>query len=144
MYGPEHVLPVVRSEAEREDAHPVFDGMMNNQIGKTFSRDEVRQKVIPAYMGLIKQADDQMGRLFAWLEETGRMQDTMIVVTSDHGDYLGDHWLGEKNLFHEPSIKVPLIIYDPRAEADATRGTTCDELVEAIDLLPHLLGGRGR
>ncbi|UWQ59254.1 sulfatase-like hydrolase/transferase [Leisingera caerulea] len=143
MYGPEHVLPVVRSEVEREDAHPVFDGMMNNQIGKTFSRDEVRQKVIPAYMGLIKQADDQMGRLFAWLEETGRMQDTMIVVTSDHGDYLGDHWLGEKNLFHEPSIKVPLIIYDPRAEADATRGATCDELVEAIDLLPTFLEAAG-
>ncbi|MDC0658351.1 sulfatase-like hydrolase/transferase [Leisingera sp. SS27] len=143
MYGKEHVLPVVRSEGEREDTHPVFGGMMNNQIGKTFSRDEVRAKVIPAYMGLIKQADDQIGRLFNWLEETGRMQDTMIVVTSDHGDYLGDHWLGEKNLFHEPSIKVPLIIYDPRPEADATRGTTCDELVEAIDLLPTFLEAAG-
>lgn len=139
MYGPDHVLPVVRSEQERQDAHPVFDGMMNNQIGKTFSRDEVREKVIPAYMGLIKQADDQMGRLFAYLQETGRMEDTMIVVTSDHGDYLGDHWLGEKNLFHEPSIKVPLIIYDPRAQADVTRGSTCDALVEAIDLAPTFL-----
>ena len=58
----------------------------------------------------------------------------MIVVTSDHGDYLGDHWLGEKDLFHEPSVKIPLIIYDPRRPADATRGTTCDALVESIDL----------
>ncbi|MEX0368645.1 MAG: sulfatase/phosphatase domain-containing protein, partial [Ruegeria sp.] len=88
----------------------------------------------PAYMGLIKQADDQMGRLFQWLEETGHMEDTMIVVTSDHGDYLGDHWLGEKDLFHDPSVKVPLIVYDPSAEADATRGTVCDALVESIDL----------
>ncbi|MGR3760395.1 sulfatase-like hydrolase/transferase [Roseobacteraceae bacterium NS-SX3] len=143
MYGPEHVLPAVRSEGEREDAHPVFAGMMNNRIGQAFSRDEVRQKVIPAYMGLIKQADDQMGRLFGWLEETGRMADTMIVVTSDHGDYLGDHWLGEKNLFHDVSIKVPLIVYDPRPEADAARGTTCDELVEAIDLLPTFLEAAG-
>ncbi|MFV1465566.1 MULTISPECIES: sulfatase-like hydrolase/transferase [unclassified Phaeobacter] len=143
MYGPEHVLPAVRSSAERENAHPVFAGMMNNQIGQAFSREEVRQKVIPAYMGLIKQADDQMGRLFSWLEATGRMKDTMIVVTSDHGDYLGDHWLGEKNLFHEPSIKVPLIIYDPRPEADATRGTTCDALVESIDLLPTFLEAAG-
>ena len=63
----------------------------------------------------------------------------MIVFTSDHGDYLGDHWLGEKELFHEPSVKVPLIIYDPVAEADATRGTVCDELVEAIDLAPTFL-----
>jgi len=58
----------------------------------------------------------------------------MIVLTSDHGDYLGDHWLGEKDLFHEASVKVPLIIYDPRPEADSTRGTTCDALVESIDL----------
>ena len=55
----------------------------------------------------------------------------MIVLTSDHGDYLGDHWLGEKDLFHEPSVKVPMIVYDPRAEANKTRGTTCDALVES-------------
>ncbi len=80
-----------------------------------------------------------MGRLFAYLEETGQMDNTMIVITSDHGDYLGDHWLGEKDLFHECSVKVPLIIYDPSAEADATRGTVCDELVESIDLVPTFL-----
>ena len=58
----------------------------------------------------------------------------MIVLTSDHGDYLGDHWKGEKDLFHEPSVKIPLIVYDPSSDADATRGTVCDELVESIDL----------
>ncbi|MFW8595680.1 sulfatase-like hydrolase/transferase [Cribrihabitans neustonicus] len=143
MYGPEHVLPAMRSAGERADPHPVFAGMMNNPIGRAFSREEVRQKVIPAYMGLIKQADDQMGRLFGWLEKTGRMQDTMIVLTSDHGDYLGDHWLGEKNLFHEVSVKVPLIVFDPRPEADATRGTVCGELVEAVDVLPTFLEAAG-
>ncbi|MGB0968209.1 MAG: sulfatase-like hydrolase/transferase [Halocynthiibacter sp.] len=137
MYGPEHVVAAQKSPRERQDPHPVYNAFMNNQIGQTFSRDEVREKVIPAYMGLIKQADDQMGRLFAYLEETGRMEDTMIVVTSDHGDYLGDHWLGEKDLFHEPSVKVPLIVYDP--SPDAVRGATCDALVEAIDLLPTFI-----
>ncbi len=71
------------------------------------------------------------------------MDNTMIVFTSDHGDYLGDHWLGEKELFHEPSVKVPLIIYDPTAEADAARGTVCDELVESIDLAPTFLAAVG-
>ena len=47
----------------------------------------------------------------------------MIVFTSDHGDYLGDHWMGEKDLFHEQSAKIPLIVIDPSASADATRGT---------------------
>jgi arylsulfatase A-like enzyme len=87
-------------------------------------------------MGLIKQIDDQMGVLFRFLEDNGYFKNTMIVFTSDHGDYLGDHWLGEKELFHEPSVKIPLIIYDPSEGANGTRGTTCDELVEAIDLAP--------
>ena len=136
MFGPEHVQPVVRSEAERQHAHPIFKAFMDTKVGETFSRQDVREAVIPAYMGLIKQADDQMGRLFQWLEDTGRMQDTMIVLTSDHGDFLGDHWMGEKTFFQDTSTKVPMIIYDPSPEADATRGTVSDALVECIDLAP--------
>ena len=139
MFGPDDILPAKRDPRERQNPHPVYGAFMGNTIGQAFSRDEVREKAIPAYMGLIKQVDDQMGRLFDWLQETGRDKDTMIVLTSDHGDYLGDHWLGEKDLFHEQSAKVPLIIYDPRASADTTRGTTNDALVEAIDLLPTFL-----
>ena len=134
MYGPNQVPAAVRHEREREDPHPVYAQFMGNRIGRAFSRDEVRAKVIPAYMGLIKQCDDQLGRILDFLEETGRAKDTAIVLTADHGDYLGDHWLGEKDLFHEPSVKIPLIVMDPRAAADATRGTTCDALVEAIDV----------
>ncbi|NOD94662.1 sulfatase-like hydrolase/transferase [Ruegeria sp. HKCCD4884] len=143
MYGPEHVLPVVRSEAERQNAHPVLKAFMDTKIGQTFSRQDVREAVIPAYMGLIKQADDQMGRLFDWMEKTGRMDDTMIVLTSDHGDFLGDHWMGEKTFFHDASTKMPLIIYDPSPEANATRGTVSDALVESIDLAPTFVDVAG-
>jgi len=134
LYGRNQVLQAVRHPNERLDPHPVYAAYMNNVISRAFRRDEVREAVIPAYMGLIKQCDDEFGRLLSYLEETGRLEDTMIVLTSDHGDYLGDHWLGEKDLFHEQSVKVPLIVYDPSPEADATRGTVCDALVEGIDL----------
>lgn len=143
IFGANHVPAPVRHPAEKEDPHPVLKAFMDSPVGQAFSRDEVRNKAIPAYMGLIKQCDDQMGRLFDFLERTGRMQDTMIVLTSDHGDYLGDHWMGEKDFFHEPSVKVPLIVYDPRPEADATRGTVCDALVEAIDLAPTFVAAAG-
>jgi arylsulfatase A-like enzyme len=63
----------------------------------------------------------------------------MIVFTSDHGDYLGDHWMGEKDLFHEQSAKIPLIVIDPSPAADSTRGTVNDALVEAIDLAPTFI-----
>lgn len=143
MYGPEDVPPATRDEVEREDPHPVYGAYQTNKIAQAFHNDDVRSKVIPAYMGLIKQCDDQLGRLLDHLDATGRMDDTMIVLTSDHGDYLGDHWMGEKDLFHEPSVKVPLIIYDPRAAAETTRGTTCDALVESIDLAATFVEAAG-
>jgi arylsulfatase A-like enzyme len=63
----------------------------------------------------------------------------MIVFTSDHGDYLGDHWLGEKDFFHDCAVRVPLIVADPLPAADATRATACAALVEAIDLAPTFI-----
>jgi len=143
MYGPNQVQPVVRHADERVDPHPVYNTFMNNPIGQAFSRDEVRAKVIPTYMGLIKQCDDELGNLLDYMRETGAIDDTLIVLTSDHGDYLGDHWLGEKNLFHNPSVKVPLIIFDPTQSADGTRGTVCEALCEAIDLLPTFIDAKG-
>ena len=144
MFGAEHILPANRSEAERASSHPVVAAFMRHEESENFQREEVRQTVIPTYMGLVKQIDDQLGRLFAALEAQGRMDDTMIIFTSDHGDYLGDHWLGEKELFHEASARIPMIVYDPDTAAEITRGTVDDRLVEAIDLVPtfvDVLGG---
>ena len=143
MYGPNQVPAVLRADIERDDPHPVYSAFMGNKIAAAFQQDDVRQKVIPAYMGLIKQCDDHLGRLLDHLEARGQMQNTMIVLTSDHGDYLGDHWLGEKDLFHEPSVKIPMILYDPRPAADATRGTVCDALVESIDLAATFIAAAG-
>ena len=143
MYGHNTIQPPLRDPSELEDPHPVLAAYHETRVAEAFQQDEVREKVIPAYMGLIKQCDDQLGVLLDHLEATGQIDDTMIVLTSDHGDYLGDHWLGEKDFFHEASVKIPMIICDPRAEADATRGTTCDALVEAIDLAPTFVEAAG-
>ena len=143
MYKKNQILPVIRDLVERDGAHPVYEAYQNNKIATAFQKDDVRSKVIPAYMGLIKQCDDQLGRLLDYLETTGQKNNTMIVLTSDHGDYLGDHWLGEKDLFHEQSVKIPLIVFDPRLEADVTRGTTCDALVESIDLTATFIEAAG-
>ena len=143
LYGPQDVLPAIRSEEERRDPHPIYREFMDLRVSSAFAREEVRAEVIPVYMGLIKQIDDQLGVLFRFMEECGLMENTLIVFTSDHGDYLGDHWLGEKDLFHEPSVKVPLIVCDPSPEADKARGSVCDALVEAIDLVPTFLDALG-
>ena len=143
MYGPDAIVPVVRDDCERQNPHPVLAAFMRHPDSTLFLRPEARDTIIPAYMGLVKQIDDHVGRLVAFLEGRGDLDRTMIVFTSDHGDYLGDHWLGEKDLFHEPSIRLPMIVVDPDQAADATRGQTDARLVEAIDLLPTFVEAAG-
>ncbi|MDO9440506.1 MAG: sulfatase-like hydrolase/transferase, partial [Beijerinckiaceae bacterium] len=144
MYGPAHVAPRCAHPSEKDQPHPVYDAFMKMDAAQAFASDETRDTVIPTYMGLIKQIDDHVGRVLDMLEQTGQINDTMIVFTSDHGDYLGDHWLGEKELFHDASVRVPLIIYDPDRAADATRGTVAHQLVEAIDLVPTFIEAHGQ
>ena len=143
MYSAKDVVPAIRSEAELEDPNPLAKLFMDRVAGETFSKDEARETIIPAYMGLITQIDDQLGILFKFMEERGLMEDTMIVFTSDHGDYLGDHWMGDKDYFHAPAVQIPLIIVDPDKRADTTRGTVDASLVELIDLLPTFVDYHG-
>jgi len=143
LYGPNQILPAKRHPRERENAHPVVAAFMQHEESLNFSRDEVREAVVPVYMGLVKQLDDHLGRLFTFLAAEGRVEDTLIVLTSDHGDYLGDHWLGEKELFHEESVRIPMIVYHPDTVADPTRGTIDHRFVEAIDLVPTFLDAAG-
>jgi arylsulfatase A-like enzyme len=90
-------------------------------------------------MGLVTQIDDHLGRLFATLQRLGRFDDTLIMFTADHGDFLGDHWLGEKEIFYEEAVRVPFIVVDPDPAADATRGTIDRRFVEGVDVLPTVL-----
>lgn len=139
MYSADDVQAPVRSEDELKDQNPLMKFFTDRVAGKTFSKDEAREKVIPVYMGLITQIDDQLGILFDFMRESGQLDDTIVVFTSDHGDYMGDHWMGDKDYFHDPSVKVPLIIVDPDPAADANRGTEDNAPVELIDLLPTFI-----
>jgi arylsulfatase A-like enzyme len=143
MYGPEHVQPANRREAERVAPHPVIAAFMQHDESVHFSRQEVRETVIPTYMGLISQFDQHIGRVVAHLKTIGQAENTVIVVTSDHGDYLGDHWLGEKDLFHEEIVRIPMVVMDPRSQANATRGSATTAFMEAIDLVPTFLDMAG-
>ncbi|WP_431267800.1 sulfatase-like hydrolase/transferase [Dankookia sp. P2] len=124
MYKPEHCLPVQRHEAERgPGAHPMFRAWQDEEVAQSFQQDVAIETVRPTYQGLIRQVDDHLGRVWATLERLGRWRDTLVIFTADHGDYLGDHWLGEKELFHDCVQRVPMLVYDPTEAADATRGT---------------------
>ena len=141
LYSGADVPAPVRSMDERTHAHPVLRGFQSQSASRSFSDEEKRRAVVPAYMGLVKQLDDQLGLLFQRLTERRLWDNTLVVFCSDHGDYLGDHWLGEKELFHETVVCVPLIVAHPAA--DALRGSTEDRLVQAIDVLPTFIESVG-
>ncbi|MCF7943566.1 MAG: sulfatase-like hydrolase/transferase [Spirochaetia bacterium] len=99
-----------------------------------FSLEDV-QAIRRNYAGKVSLIDEQIGEILAVLDERGMRDSTIVVFTSDHGEMNGDHERLYKSNFLESSIKVPLIIYDPRRAED--RGVN-SELVELIDIGPTL------
>jgi len=142
-YTLDQCLPVRRAAGELESAHPVLAAYRRQEECVNFMRDEVWQAVRPTYQGLVLQLDDHLGRVWNALEAQGRFEDTLIVFTADHGDFLGDHWLGEKEQFYDAVQRVPLIVYDPDAAADAARGRVETRFVEGVDLVPTMLDALG-
>jgi len=139
IYGPDDCDKPIRHACERENPHPVFGAYQRLEESVSFARDEVWRTARPVVMGLVQQIDDELGRLFDHMERLGRIDDTLILFTSDHGDLAGDHWLGEKEYFFESAIRVPCIVVDPSNQADATRGKVSEQFVECIDMVPTIL-----
>ena len=72
-------------------------------------------EVTAVYYGLLSEVDDQIGRLLEALANSGQLEDTLIVFTSDHGTHLGDHWMFEKGGYFDQSYHIPLILSGPGA-----------------------------
>ena len=138
-YALDQCLPVRRAPRELDSSHPVLAAYRAQEECANFMRDEVWQAVRPTYQGLVQQVDDHLGRVWETLEMLGRFDDTLIVFTADHGDFLGDHWLGEKEHFYDTVQRVPLIVYDPDRAADTTRGAVETRFAEGVDLVPTFL-----
>jgi len=99
--------------------------------------DGVRE-YLRCYLGMVEKVDDEVGRILARLEELGRLDDTLIVFLSDHGDMNGAHGVVGKgiNFPYEEIARVPLVLRLPGV-VDA--GRRVETLVEGVDLLPTLL-----
>ncbi|MFI4976421.1 MAG: alkaline phosphatase family protein [Caulobacterales bacterium] len=113
--------------------------------GHTAPADEKRLRRLKAvYFGLMNRVDDEIGRLMAFLRETGLIDSTLIIFTSDHGEEMGDHWLLGKGGYFDGSYHIPLIIRDPRPAADVGRSSVVDRFTENVDIMPTLLEAIGR
>jgi len=108
--------------------------------GATLDEDEIRQ-MRATYCGLITEIDECLGRVFAYLDETGQWDDTLIIFTSDHGEQLGDHHLLGKIGYNDPSFRIPLVIKD--AGANSRAGEIEQGFTESIDVMPTILDWLG-
>jgi arylsulfatase A-like enzyme len=97
---------------------------------------EIRQ-MRATYYGLVKEVDAQIGRIVQHLKQTGQYDRTLIVVTSDHGEMLGEHHVWGKEIYFDPSFKLPLVIRDPKR--DGARGERVTKFTQAIDIMPTIL-----
>jgi arylsulfatase A-like enzyme len=104
---------------------------------------EVIREARSAYYGLITQVDYNMSRVFAALEDLKLYHDTLIIYTSDHGEFLGDHRAGAKTYFLEPSAHVPFALRMPSSWENRCHGTQVQSPVTHADILPTLLKAAG-
>jgi arylsulfatase A-like enzyme len=93
------------------------------------------------YYGMVSDVDEQLGRLWEGLADLGMWEDTFIVVTSDHGEQLGDQGTLGKGGFFEPSYHILGIVRDPRHPE--AHGRPVDAFTENVDVLPTLCDAMG-
>ncbi len=151
MYSPADMAAPVRAsspEAEAEQ-HPLLRFYLDKSLNKGFFQgaegfvrsldvDAIRQ-MRATYFGMMTEVDDQVGRVLAWLDETGQWDETLVVFTSDHGEQLGDHHLLGKVGYFDQSFRIPLVIRAPGEGG----GRIVDDPTESIDLMPTMLDWLG-
>lgn len=155
MYSAADVADPIRAPQWQDEAgqHPLLDYYLGHIGRKSFfengkglaremSVDEVRQ-MRATYYGLISECDAQIGRVIAHLKETGQWDDTLVILTSDHGEQLGDHYLLGKTGYFDESFHIPLMIRDPGERAKDTRGLVVKSFTESIDVMATILDWLG-
>ena len=106
------------------------------QEGKrTIDEAEVRRRKA-AYCGLVKCIDDNVGRVMAELRRTEQLDETLIVFTTDHGEYMGEHDKWGKNQWYRTAYQVPFIVRYPKS---IPAGAVVRQMVGSVDVMPSLL-----
>ncbi|MGM0491505.1 MAG: sulfatase family protein [Armatimonadota bacterium] len=109
--------------------------MMRNKMG-AFETPEELKEALAYHFALITVIDMEMGRVLDHLEETGELENTIVVYCADHGDFAGDHGVYMKNVgIYESIHRIPFIISYPGSPEGEVRE---DEIIESIDLFPTL------
>ena len=137
MFDPADMADPVRHPTIEDEAavHPFMAGAL--MIVPSPADDVDQRQLRATYLGMIAEVDHQIGVLLDGLDALGAREETLVVLTSDHGEQLGDHWLVEKLGFYDQSYRIPLIIRYPGVVAEP--GRVVEVFTENVDIAPTLL-----
>jgi len=140
LYGDCEIPEPPKAEPAFFLRQPAFLRDSLNRVRWFWRFDTARKRVemTRGYYRMIHGVDRVIDRVLEELELLGRTRDTVVVLTSDNGYFLGERGFAGKWLPYEESIRVPLIVFDPRSP-DALRGSVRDEMVLNVDIAPTLL-----
>src|SRR5215510_11374951 len=107
-----------------------------------FDTPEKYQRYMKAYYRMATEVDSAIGRILSELKARGLMENTLVIFTTDNGYFHGEHGLADKWYPYEESIRVPLIVRDPRIP-ESRRGGANDDIALNADLAPTILAFAG-
>lgn len=119
------------------DKDPELCPEWNNVDGKKNVAEELNQRAMAQYYGMVKCIDDNVGRILNYLKEKGLDKNTIVVFTSDHGDLMGEHKKHNKGLPYATSAGIPFIIRYPDKIA---AGKKINTAYTTTDFAPTILG----
>jgi arylsulfatase A-like enzyme len=100
-------------------------------------REQALRHIMAQYCGEVKCIDDNVGKIVRCLKQMGLFDNTLIVFTTDHGEYMGEHGLLEKNNLYETAYRIPLIM---RCTSILPAGQVMQRFVSMVDMQQTLLG----
>lgn len=145
LYKDVTIPPVETNDDQYYERFPEFFRKKNEARKRweiRFSEPDLYQEMVRGYYRLITGVDRVVGALRAELETQGVADNTVIVYMADNGFFLGEHGLAGKWYGYDPSIRVPLVVYDPRLP-ETQRGRRCAEMALNTDIAPTILSLAG-
>lgn len=127
-------LPRVTAADVHPDPHSARLRLLSAMDAVELTEEMVRN-ARHAYYAAISYVDDWLALLLETLEATGMAENTVVIFTADHGDFLGERDLWYKMSFFEPAARIPLIVFAPGAD----RGVAVPDPVSLYDVLPTLV-----